>query len=296
MSKYNYEDYKAALEGRNPANIDATKNTDDYYNALKNESYKSLLNSEVQASIARDQALKYTNNSLMSKGYANQGIAESTNLGIQSQYSNALANAVNNYQSSIKDINAQHRAEQLANQNDEFESVTSLMSGATDKDQLNNILTTYKYIGDDGKFNTAEFNKLDPNSQKQLQILYSMYNSQFDTSSTNKILDSVEALSNQTYIKDVKKDNGKDKDKKGDGTVSTLGENFGEEIKLLDHHRRIGTYIEGDVIKVKNGQNEEIYLQYTNGGFKMVGENEYKAAGTKYNLTYGKKNTTHEKA
>ena len=292
MSKYSYEDYQKALQGRQPEKIDATQNTDDYYNALKNESYKSLLNSEVQASIARDQALKYTNNSLMAKGYANQGLAESTGLGIQSQYSNALANATNNYRNSIQDINTQQRAEQLANQKDDFESVTSLMSGAADKAQLENVLKTYKYIDDNGQFNTEEFNNLDDRSQKQLQILYSMYNSQFDKPASS--LDSLEALSSQTYIKQNEKDNGKAK--KGDGTVGTLGENFGEEIEALYHYGSSGTYTDGTVIKVTNGQDEEIYLQYSNGGFTMVKASDYNSAGTKYNLTWNKNKISHEMA
>ena len=122
---YTKNDYQAAL-GNPPNNTDTGNETTDYYNALKNESYKTLLNSEIQASIARDQALKYTNNSLRAKGYATQGLAESTNLGLQSQYQTALANARNTYQQSIDSINEQQRNAETQKQNDEFESLTTL--------------------------------------------------------------------------------------------------------------------------------------------------------------------------
>ena len=269
------EDIEKAL-GRDNKTFDTNTGdtTTDYYNALRNESYKTLLNSEVQASIARDQALKYTNNSLRAKGYANQGMAESTGLGLQSQYQTALANAANTYQQSMDGINTQQRAEVAQNQKDNFESMTTLMSNATDKTQLDNVLTSYGIgVNTDGTLDYSKSN-LDSESQKQLNVLYSMYGSQF-----NSGLNSLDALNSKTYTRTAG-------DRKG--VVSTLGEYFGEEIKALWHKGSNGEYQNGDVIKLTNSHGEEIYMQWDNNNFKVVNESAYNSANNRHNITWTK--------
>lgn len=272
MNKYSIDDYKQALNSRAPEQIDATQNTEDYYNALKNESYKSLLNSEVQASIARDQALKYTNNSLRANGYANQGLAESTGLGIQSQYSNALANAANNYRNSIQDINTQQRTEQLNTQRDNFESVTSLMSGAMNQDELQNVLTTYGYMDDKGNWKDDSLSSLDENSQKQLQILYNMYNSQL-ADSPSSTMTSLDALNAGTY-------------QGNDTKIKTLGDHYSEEMKLLWHKGSNGEFDKGESFVVKNGNGDTVYMQWVGNGFRIVNEEKYNASSKKHELTW----------
>ena len=269
---YTQDDYKSALN--QTYNTNTGNETTDYYNALKNESYKSLLNSEVQASIARDQAMKYTTNSLRAKGYANQGLAESTNLGLQSQYHTALANAKNTYQQSIDNINTQQRTEALNTQKDNFESMTTLMSGATDSSQLNDIMSTYGYgnIDSNGNMNWSGLDEsnLDENSKKQIKTLYNLYNAQLNNTSS---LDSLDALGSATYV-------GKD------GKVHTLGEFNKEEMKFLWHKGSNGEYSKGDTIKINNGNGDTIYMQWTGSGFKVVNKVDFNKAANKHTLTW----------
>lgn len=274
---YTPEDYKKALGGVNSYSTNTGDNTTDYYNALKNESYKALLNSEVQASIARDQAMKYTQNSLRAKGYGNQGLAESSNLGLQSQYQTALANAANNYRADIRDIDERQRNEQVDQQKTNFESMTTLMKGSSDKSQLDNIMSTYDIgFNDDGTLDFSKSN-LDSNSQKQLQILYSMYDAQFNDTS----LKSLDSLNNATYIA------------QGSGNkVSTLGEHFNEEMKYLWHKGSSGDYTTGDTIQVKNGNGDTIYMEWTGNGFKLIDEATYNSVENiekKHTLTWNSK-------
>lgn len=277
------EEIKNALSGSKTYDTNTGDSTTDYYNALKNESYKSLLNSEVQASIARDQAMKYTQNSLRAKGYGNQGLAESTNLGLQSQYQTALANAANNYQSSIKGINEQHRQEQLAQQNDNFQSMTTLMKAAAesgDANQLNDIIKTYGY-GElkNGAMNWANLDNsdLDENSKKQIKILYNMYNSQLN-SAPRQTLNSLDSINSATYIA------------QGEGNkVSTLGEHFNEEMKYLWHKGSNGQYQKGEVIQVNNGNGDTIFMEWTGNGFTLVDSERYVTAGIKHTLSWNSK-------
>lgn len=270
---YTPDDYKQAL-GQVPYSTSTGDTTKDYYNALKNESYKALLNSEVQASIARDQALKYTNNSLRAKGYGNQGLAESTNLGLHSQYQTALANAASNYQENIKGINEQERTAQ----NDNFQSMATLMGGATDSNQLNDIIKTYGYgeLNDDGTmaWNEKAMANLDENSKKQLQILYNMYNAQLNQSQT-PTFNSLEALNSGTYV-------GKD------GKVHQFKDHYVEEMKYLWHIGSNGQLTKGDSIEVKNGNGDTAYLEWLGNGFRVI----EKPAKATHKLTWNQKSKT----
>ena len=356
MSQTTKDEIKQALGG-NSYSTNTGDTTTDYYNALKNESYKTLLNSEIQASVARDQALKYTNNSLRANGYGNQGLAESTNLGVQNQYRNALANASNNYMANMSQINQDQRQEHILNQeklvaqqdntlagikqnlsnaettdalnkaietygygivnsdgsvdwnqealnglseqgkkdlmsyyqlasaslntkaedkanaklNDNFNVVATLMDSVDDIDTMNKILATFGYgeVDKDGNMDWTKLDNssLDEDSKKQLKSLYEIYNSKLGSDST------LDQLNKLEYIKN-----------NGEGDVSTLGEHFKEEMKYIVHNSKDGKYLNGDVVFITNGQGEKIYMQYSNGGFKMVDEDTYKTARNQYTL------------
>ena len=273
---YTQEDYKKAL-GREIYDTNTGDSTTDYYNALKNESYKTLLNSEVQASIARDQALKYTNNSLRAQGYGNQGMAQSTNLGAYSQYQNALANAANTYRTSVDTISTQQLAETQKQQDEDFKSISTLMESAGSREELNNVITQYggKFDNETGAIDLSNVN-LDEKSKNQLEILYAMYNNSYS-------LNSLDALNNATYVAN-------------DGKVHTLGAHNSEEMKYLWHLASNGEYHTGDIVQVKNGTGDTVYLKWVGSGFNIVNKEEYDKATNKYNITWQNKTIKYNKA
>jgi hypothetical protein len=151
--------------------------TTNYYDELKKESYKTLLDAEIQASASRDRALKYTNAGINANGYGGQGIAESTKLGVGNQYQQALQNANSQYRNEIANIQQQEREENLANANDQFESMTTLMNSSTSQEQLNDIMTRYGVTPNaDGTFTYSDDSPLTTNDKRQLEILYNMQN------------------------------------------------------------------------------------------------------------------------
>ena len=112
---------------------------DKDYDNLRNESYRTLLNSEIQANAAKEQALKYTQNTLNNQGYGNQGLSESARAGIYNAYANQKANAMNTYRNELLGINAQEKDEYGNN----YDSLSELLDGT---------FTT------DGNGNTTSFN------------------------------------------------------------------------------------------------------------------------------------------
>lgn len=265
------------------------KNQDDYYNSLKNESYKAMLNSEIQASVARDQAMKYTNQQINAAGYDTQGLNQSTNLGIQNTYQAALKNAAEAHQANMLALGQQQRAEDQAlnekyeaKNSQEFESLTALMSGAEDAESLNEILGKYginpnaKITLEDGTETTgwqygagSEF--LTDNDKRQLEILYSLQSKGYTDGSSIR----PENLGNMTYLNP---DN---------GFVRNFGEWFEEETKVLQHKATNGDIETGGVVKVTSGQGGTVYVQWDGKGFKFVTSKEYDAAtGKQYDLHY----------
>lgn len=245
----------------------------DYYDDLKSESYKAMLSKEVQASVAADQARKYTNNMLNAQGLASQGVAQSTMSGIGNNYRNALMNAQNEFNQSLTNINQQQRQEQLQTNNSNFESLSALMSGATSQEDLDMILDTYGYKKGDAGW---DFSDLDSNSAKQLNTMYNLFSSQLNN---NTLPYSYSASGNVGYydkdgtwkmidLKDGRV-NGWNKENK---TLQTL-----ISTKKIDNN----TYF---ALENKGGKDAQgtIYVCYKNGQLLVSTPEEYNKAKNKY--------------
>jgi len=245
---------------------------DNYYENLKSESYKAMLDSEIQASIARDQAMKYTRNQVNAAGFGGQGMAESSALGIQNNYRQALANAANQYQTDINNINQQQRTEAITNDSDNFKSVSALLSGASNQEMLDKIYNTYK-----------NDSSLNDNSKKQLELLYSMYSTemanndvggaQFDLNSTNATVTNKE------------------------GKVVNVDTNaeFSAEKTTLLNAINTNTIPNDSYIHLRTQKGYDLYLRYVNGTLVYTNNAEYDKANNTYyingydNIVKGKK-------
>lgn len=120
-------------------------NPENVYDNMRQQSYRELMNSEIQASVAKQNALKYTQNQLAQSGYANQGVAQSTNLGITNNYRNAMANAQSKYTTDMNNIAQQEYAQQVADNTVRYNNLRDLLDTAYDKN--NNVdLDAYRRI------------------------------------------------------------------------------------------------------------------------------------------------------
>lgn len=160
----------------------------DYYKQLKDENYKTLLSSEIQLDNARQRALKQTNVGLASQGMNSSGYGSTINTGLENQYLSQLQSAQQNYQTQNQTIDQNAREAQVADANDQFNSLTTLMSNAGSNDNLNSIMQNYGYMNTDGSWNQEALNKLDQDSRLQLQSIYGLYNSQNTANVFNEAL------------------------------------------------------------------------------------------------------------
>lgn len=274
------DNLRTTLKGSSPQNEaegegSGGSDTQDYYDMLRSESYKTMLSKEVQAHNAQQQALKYTGIGLKGSGYGTQGVSESTHLGINNSLGSALREAQNEYESSIQGIAQQERQAQ----NDEFESLTTLMGNATSSSQLGEMLSEYGYATMDDKgnltWNEEGMKGLDANTKRQLKILYSMYASELQNN---------EWLSNNTLNGTGYRDAG--------AAIQNIVDAKGEQGTVSNELRKIfsDSYMkdkeDGFAVKLVNGNdaNKVVYMILRNGTWYQTNAAVFNSAETKDTL------------
>lgn len=267
---------RSALSGVSPQNDVGGGGTGteepDYYEQLKNESYKTMLSKEVQAYNAQEQARKYTGAGLFANGYGTQGVSESASLGIGNTYTKALRDAQNEYDQSVLAIDQQAREEG----NSDFESLATLLGSSSSTSQLDSILTEYGYLKD-GQW-TDEFNKLDKRTQNQIKSLYSLYSSEFDNQEwlSNMTINGVGYKDSGTAIQNIATADG------SLGKVSNelrmiFGDSYLSEVE--NKIKNGGNYVV-KLINVSNN-NQFVYMIYRNGTWYQTTANVYNGADYK---------------
>lgn len=256
----------------------STTSGDDYYELLKNESYKTMLSKEVQAYNAQEQAKKYIGNNLRANGYGSQGASESAMVGIGNTYQNSLRDAQNEYESSLLSIKQQQKEESDA----DFESFATILGSATSTDQLNQILTNYGYIDKDGNW-SSEFSKLDAKTQSQIKSLYSLYSSEFDNQSwlSDNTLNGTGYRDSGTAIQSVAA---------ADGSLGSVS----NELKAIfndDYIKKVEEILEDNpnenyAVKLINGGDDSkyVYMIYHNGTWYQTTASAYNKAKYKDTL------------
>lgn len=268
-----------------------SSNANNYYEMSKQQEYATLLDKEIELENAKSNALKYTNNQMAAQGFASQGYGSSYNSGMSGRYLDALGRAQKDYKSSIDNLNYQQYQEKKNNDNDRFESITTMLSQASNIEQMNQLLSDYGYgslVENDG---VAEFQwnekpeELTDDDWYQMQYYYNLQKSAIESMKepAYNTYASIDALNNATFTM-------------SDGNISTLGEHYAEEAKVIWHHASNGDYEDGATIMITNGEGDTIYMQWTSNGFKSVDKKTYNEASSKYTLTRGKdKNNIYKK-
>ncbi len=250
-------------------NPGATTSNPDKYAALETTSYKDMLSSKIQASAAREQANKYVGTTLGANGLGTQGISESARVGIANQYGQAIANADQTHQANVLDIESQRQDDLELKNTESWQNAMTMLNQASSQEDLDYIKNNF-YSG------------MSDEQKKMFDYYYSSYSSSMNSGDYN----SLEMLNSATY-------------ENASGNVSTLGEHFGEETKVLWHHGSNNDYEKGDVIKVTNGEGDTIYMKWAGNGFITTNEAEYNNAASNnvnsFELTRGSNKTNNYK-
>lgn len=262
--------------GASGDNAGSTTSGDDYYELLKNESYKTMLSKEVQAYNAQEQARKYIGNNLRANGYGSQGASESAMVGIGNTYQNSLRDAQNEYENSLLSIKQQQKEESDA----DFESFATIFGSATSTDQLNKILSDYGYWKD-GEW-TSEFNSLDKKTQSQIKSLYSLYSSEFDNQSwlSENTLNGTGYRDSGTAIQSVAAADG------SLGSVSNELKEIFSDTYIDNVEKTIGDSGDSYAVKLINGGDDSkyVYMIYHNGTWYQTTASAYNKAKYKDTL------------
>lgn len=115
----------------------------DKYAALETTSYKDMLSSKIQASVARDQAQKYVGTSLANAGFGGSGMAESTRAGIMGSYGKAIQAADEQHSANLVDIEAQRQADIEGTQEEDWQSAMTMLSQATSQEDLDYVKNNF---------------------------------------------------------------------------------------------------------------------------------------------------------
>ena len=118
-------------------------NTPDKYDALETTSYKEMLSSKIQAANAKDQALKYANDSLAGAGLGGQGIAESTRAGILGNYQRAITGADEQHQANLMDIEQQRQEDATTKGEEDWQTTMTMLQQATSQEDLDYLKSEF---------------------------------------------------------------------------------------------------------------------------------------------------------
>jgi len=266
-TKPEQEVYDNALTGGEGGEQPTEEPKADYYQLLKDESYKAMLDSEIQASVAKEQALKYSQAGLGASGFGTQGVSESTRAGIYNTYQNALNVAQAQNSANQIDIALQDTEAKKQDNTDSFESLTTLMSNAGDLEQLDTILGNYDIQVENGILTGKGLDELDTNTKRQLQSIYTLYSSQLGQSfspegkSSFSKYDDFASLKTEAGVSATAKDGG-----------------VKNEVEyILEDEEFLATLTNDRVVCLQNGHNPDskVYLQFHNGNWYQVDANTY---------------------
>lgn len=258
----------------------------DYYDLMKQENYKTLLDREVQLNNARERALKQTNAGLGAIGMQSSGYGQTAKSGIESQYLSAMEGANQTYQEQNQDINLEQQQyleqQQAASEQKQFYDmglVGDKITQAKTQEEIDDIMNLYGlYTKDEQGNNVFDYEKAvelyGEQNATELQYLYNYHIKGIDD--LNYQGSAVASNDYQAAISTFTDQNGKT------GKVN-------DELKVLFEPSRFSklgyTPANGDVLKVSgNSENgaSTVYIIYRDGKWYQTSADKYANAKNKH--------------
>ncbi len=237
----------------------------DKYDALEYTSYKDMLSSKIQASVAKDQAQKYIGASLSNAGFAGQGIAESTRTGIMGSYGKAITAADETHQANLLDISKQRAEETELAGEEKWQSAMTMLQQATSKEDLDYVKTSF-------------YNDMTDDQKKMFDYYYASYSNDLGTRDDPEWL-KANTVNSQGY-------GSYDEMLKGGLRTDNIDygvEDVEKEALLLFDRYNVGRQ-DGDVVRLEHqggGSTNGVYLIYYNGKWYKTDKSHYDGAQNK---------------
>lgn len=246
----------------------------DYYQALKDQRYKALLDNQIQLDNARQRALKNTNTQMAAAGFDSSGYGQTAKMGIEGQYLQAYQQANNDYQNELFNINKDQHDEQVKQQDENYKMYSEMLMGASDEESLRKAMSMAGYDVDNNVWNDNA--KLSDISKTGLEYAYQEalkgYSNQSISGASYNIQEARNTITDQ------------------DGNKGK----FNDEIGFLYNFPNTIPAKEGTVLLMKQSNDPSAkytYLIYSNGGWKQTtSENYHNASSENQYELYSKKN------
>ena len=260
---------------QNYGGSNAGGNTEEYYKLARDQEYSLLLNKEVALENAKSNALKYTQNQINAQGFGGTGYGSSMQSGIYNNYMNKANEAYSDFGKNIQNINMQQQEANIANANDRFQSVTTMLQGADGVESMNKLLTDYGYgsMDENGNFT---WNKTKPEGMSdddwyQMQYYYGMQKNAFDQENAN-------ANGNHAVF-DFNAGSFMYTDADGKNYRSVeAGKDFEQELNATRMGIATGSIPNGSYIHLQTKQGKHLYLKYEGGQVYYTTKSDYDGA------------------
>lgn len=241
-----------------------SSSSQNYLDMLNRQDYSSLLDSELQLEKSKQNALKYTRNSINANGFGGTGYGNSVNSSIQNAYINALGKARTEYSNNLEE-NAQSVS------GDEMQTVSSAISGATDLTSLDTYLTNMG-IMQNGVLTKPSY--MSDSDFANIQYLYDTQKNTINSASPEEATYSLSNLGELNY-----------ENRNGEAKY-TISKGFANELNYINANIVNQNIKPGTSMKVTNGYGDNIYLEYTSSGaFKVINEDLYNKSSNQKVIT-----------
>ncbi len=226
---------------------------DAKYEALKNISYKEMMNSKIQASAVKDQALKYSGTALNAAGYGTQGLSESSRVGIFNNFNNKVMGAEQTHQDNLLAIENQKITDKETKRTEDWQTLMTMAQGATSIAELDEV----KSMLDSGDYSDQQ--------RKYFDFYYKSYKNQLSTVNDANTTTPFTYANEQAFAYD-----------QSGGSVTTSGQ-FNKETETLKGALANGSIAKGTYIQVRNNSKQDLFLYYgKDGNIYYVSKEEFK--------------------
>lgn len=236
----------------------------NYLDMLNRQDYSSLLDSELQLEKSKQNAMKYTRNSINANGFGGTGYGNSVNSSIQNAYINALGKARTEYSNNIEENEQSVSA-------DETQTISSAISGATDLTSLDSYLTNMGLM-QNGALTKPSY--MSDSDFANIQYLYDTQKNAINSASPEQQTYSLSNLGELNY------------ENRNGETKYTISNGFANELSYINANIVNQKITPGTSMKVNNGYGDTIYLEYTSSGtFRVINEDLYNKSSNKKEIT-----------
>lgn len=244
------------------------------YDDLRNDNYSNLLDTQIQLSLARQNAMKSTNQMLASQGLLGTGYGGLSSTAIQGQYLNAMQNAKNSYYDREQEINANEKRDAKLAAQDEFKNLKEIIAGTSNSTDLSDALSNYGIVDDGqghlkGKDGDGYWDSLSDEDKRYLQTVYQLTKNSYDYDSSKEFYD-YDSMINGLVMNNPKKE------------TANIGDGYGlqDEVGYLFKNADLFAK-DGTVVKLVNGRNQTdnyAYVIYKGGKWYRTDANGYAKA------------------